>query len=130
MKLFYIRQNNSDGSFFVPALYVFIAAQSLKAAEALTEPHFTLCCTSEKDGNYDECNCCPRCGYRWDGLSDADKLDVILHTNPLKMTDYGIPYIAFISSDEFIVKGKTDDLTDLRSKMLGILNNNENEHNS
>lgn len=130
MKLFYICQNNSGGSFFGPALYVFIAAPSLKDAEALAEEYFHLCTTSERYGNFDECGCCPCCGHRWAMLYEADRDYAICYTEPLNMTNDGIPYIAFITNEGITIKNSAEDLPDLREKMLSVLNNNDNEHNS
>lgn len=108
-KLFHFRQNNSGGSWHGPAVNVFVEAETLPQAIALSADHFTLCGDSGLYADYDSCGCCPCCGHRWtkpwdeEGEPMAEAIDIIKKD----VVYMGAVNSALVKSDGSILIGKT-----------------------
>ena len=123
-KLFAIRQNNSGGSWSKPAVTIWISAENEGvAAELLSKHGVSLCGTSGRYADYDDCGCCPCCGHRWEGLEESLPDD---YRRGYLFDNHGLSYLgevgnAYISESGIIIGDSIEKLNVIRNEVTAIL---------
>ena len=116
MKHFFsLYQNNSGGSWEYPAVNVIIEADNIEQARERAGRLITFCGDSGRYAEYDNCDCCPCCGHRWNDFWDdkpENNVELISRVEKEGLSYMGYsPATALLKADGTLLLGKDETKT-------------------